>query len=123
MPSRRNVIATAALGGMGSVDTALAVKFALEKAQRGHPEEIRSAALTILGRHARQMDEVKNLLVSILGERRSFLRFQAIRLLGEFGDERALPALKKVAADANDRSAGAAKSSIERIGKRISSQQ
>jgi aminopeptidase N len=122
MPSRRNVIATAALGALGSVDSTLAVKIALEKVKRGHPEEIRSAALGILRRYARHMDEVKDALLSILGERRSYLRSQAIRLLGDVGDERALPGLKKVAEDTNDWSAGAAKSSIEKIGKRVSSQ-
>jgi aminopeptidase N len=123
LPSRRDVIAAAALGGLASVDSVRAVDSALDYVQPGHPEPMRREALMVLQHHAHSADTVITILLSIVGERRSFLRYQAIRFLGEVGDKRAIPALEKVAEDQNDRAAAAAKMSIRRITKRITPSQ
>ena len=118
VPSYRNVISSSALRSLASVDTLLALDSSLVRGRNGQQQELRFAALGILSRYGRGRKDVLRLLDSIAGERPSFLRSYAIRILGDLGNADALPALEKVAADEGDRSAKEAKASIEKIRKR-----
>ncbi len=117
VPSHRNVISSAALRTLATLDSVRAVDTSLVKGRNGQPVEMRFASLGILSRYGRGRAEVLRLLESIAGERPSFVRTFAIRLLGDFGDTGAVPALEKIAGDGDDRSAAAAKTSLEKIRK------
>ena len=118
VPSYRNVIASSALRSLAALDTVLAVDTSLVRGRNGQPQELRFAALGILARYGRGRNDVLRLLESIAGERESFIRSSAIRILGETGNTDALPLLEKIASDEGDRSAPQAKASIEKIRKR-----
>jgi aminopeptidase N len=119
VPSHRNIIASSALRSLATIDSTEALKISLLKGRNGQPQEMRFASLGILSRYGKGRDDVLRLLGSIAGERQSFVRSFAIRLLGDLGNAEVLPALEKIASDGSDRSADAAKTSVERIRKRI----
>ena len=119
VPSYRNTIAMAALGALSSLDTARALQMSLAKAAYGQPLGVRAVALGILGRYGRGRPEVKRLYVAVLEEKPSFLLGQAIRWLGDYGDESAIPALEKITEAGEGRSAEGAKKSLEKIRTRL----
>jgi len=109
----------AALGALSSLDTARALQMSLAKAAYGQPLGVRAVALGILGRYGRGRPEVKRLYVAVLEEKPSFLLGQAIRWLGDYGDESAIPALEKITEAGEGRSAEGAKKSLEKIRTRL----
>ena len=119
VPSHRNIIASSALRALATVDSAEALNISLQKGRNGQPSEMRFASLGILSRYGKGRDDVLRLLGSVAGERQSFIRSFAIRVLGDLGNAGVLPLLAKIAADRNDRSAEGAKASAEKIRKRI----
>ncbi len=118
IPSHNNVIEIAALAGLSVVDTAKAVEVSLTRARYGNPQAVRLEAFRILGRYGKAMKDVAVLYASVLSERSSFVRGQAIRWLGDNGDVSILPRLQVIANDTEDRSSDAARASVEKIKKR-----
>jgi aminopeptidase N len=118
MPSHNNIIEIAALAGLSVVDTAKAVEVSLPRARYGNPQAVRLEAFRILGRYGKGRNDVGALYASVLSERSSFVRGQAIRWLGENGDVSILPRLQAIANDTEDRSSDAARASVEKIKKR-----
>jgi aminopeptidase N len=119
VPSHRNTISSSALRALATVDTNRAVELSLVKGRNGQPLEVRFAALGILSRYGKGRMDVLHMMESIAGEKPSFVRGYAVRLLGDLGDATVIPALEKIAADGEDRSSSQAKTSIEEIRKRI----
>jgi len=117
VPSHRNIIAASALRALGSVDSLRSLTVALVRGRNGQPQELRFASLGILGRFGKGSKDAVHLLESVALEKESFVRSYAIRLLGDFGDQEAIPLLEKIAADAVDRSSPQAKTSLEKIRK------
>jgi hypothetical protein len=122
MPSHGNVIASAALASLPSVDTVAALRTALTRANYGQPPAVRMAAFGILSRYGRGNSEVQKLYASTLGERRFFMRGQAVRWLGDNGDASVLPALQKLVDANEERLVEPAKAAIEKIRKRMEKQ-
>ncbi len=119
VPSHRNSISVSALRSLGTVDTLRAVDLSLVKGRNGEPPEMRFAALGILSRYGKGRKDVLHLLESVAGEKQSFVRSFAIRLLGDLGEAESLPTLEKIANDGDDRSAAAAKAGAEKIRKKL----
>jgi aminopeptidase N len=122
MPSHGNVIASAALASLPSVDTVAALRTALTRANYGQPPAVRMAAFGILSRYGRGNSDAQKLYASVLGERRFFMRGQAVRWLGDNGDASVLPALQKLVDANEERLVEPAKAAIEKIRKRTEKQ-
>ncbi|HEX7574019.1 MAG TPA: M1 family metallopeptidase [Bacteroidota bacterium] len=118
VPSHGNTISVSALHSLATVDSLTGVDLSLVKGRNGQPQALRFASLGILSRYGKGRKDVLRLLDSITGEKQSFIRTFAIRLLGDLGEAESLPALERIANDEDDRSAPAAKASIEKIRKR-----
>lgn len=118
MPSHNNTIEIAALAGLSAVDTARALESSLTLARYGRPQGVRLEAFRTLSKHGKGRKDVRELYVSVLTERSSYVRSQAIRWLGEHGDPSVLPRLQAIANDKEDRSSDTARASMEKIKKR-----
>jgi HEAT repeat protein len=118
VPSHRNVIAASALRSLAAIDTLKGVELSLVKGRKGQPQEMRFASLGILSRHGKGRNDVLHLLESIAGEKPSFVRGFAVRILGDIGGADSIPVLERIAAGGDERSAPQAKASIEKIRKR-----
>ena len=118
VPSRGSTIAASALRSLASVDSLTGVEVSLVKGGNGQPQGLRFASLGVLSRYGKGRKDVLRLLESITGEKQSFIRTFAVRLLGDLGDAESLAALENIAGDGDDRSAEAAKASVEKIRKR-----
>lgn len=118
VPSHGNTIAASALQSLATIDSLTAVDLSLVKGRNGQPQGLRFASLGVLSRYGKGRQDVLRLLESITGEKQSFVRTFAIRLLGDLGEAGSLPALERIAGDGDDRSAAGAKASAEKIRKR-----
>jgi vesicle coat complex subunit len=112
VPFHRNIISASGLRSLATVDTVRAVKLSFVKGRNSQSPEVQFAALGILNRYGRGRKDVVQLLEGIAGEKHSFIRTFALRLLGDLDDEEVLPALEKIAADVEDRSSLQAKASV-----------
>ncbi|MEW6511290.1 MAG: M1 family aminopeptidase [Bacteroidota bacterium] len=115
MQSHRNTVEVAALGALSVVDTAAAFTEAFSRARYGKPFNVRATALAILGKYGRQRSDVRDLYVSILRERQTYVRSQAIRWLGDNADTTLVPTLLTIANDKKDAAAESAMRSVEKI--------
>jgi aminopeptidase N len=118
VPSHGNTISVSALRSLATIDSLAGMDISLVKGRNGQPQGLRFASLGILSRYGKGRKDVLRLLESISGEKQSFVRTFAIRLLGDLGDAGSLPGLEKIANDGDDRSAATAKGSAEKIRKR-----
>lgn len=119
VPSRGSVIAAAALGGMQSIDSTMAVRLAVEKVRYGQPGGVRSTALGILLRHAKHDKDLFPVFISLASDKTPWIQSSAIRTLGDIGDASVLPLLDTIAGNPSNRSATAARESAEKIRKRL----
>jgi len=115
VPSHRNIVSNAAIGRLPSVDSSKAIAVALQKVRYGQPGSTRFAAMNILSRYAKSHRDLMPTLVSLTDDRNTFIRYSALRSLGDAGDVTVLPALDRIAADPSDRGAEVARESAEKI--------
>ncbi len=115
VPSHRNIVSNAALRRLPSVDSSKAIAVSLLKVRYGQPGPTRFAAMSILSRYARTHRELMPTLVSLTDDKNAFIRYSALRSLGDAGDVTILPALDRIAADTSDRGAEVARESAEKI--------
>jgi aminopeptidase N len=119
IPSHGSVIAAAALSGMQSIDSTMAVRLAAEKVRYGQPGRVRFTALGILQRHAKHDRDLFPLFVSLASDKNPSIQSSALRTLGDIGDASVLPLLDTLAGEPLNRSATAARESAEKIRKRL----
>jgi aminopeptidase N len=115
VPSHRNIVSNAALNRLPSVDSSKAIAVALLKVRYGQPGPTRLAAMNILSRYARTHRDLTPALVSLMDDKNAFIRYSALRSLGDAGDATILPALDRIAADTSDRGADVARESAKKI--------
>ncbi|MBI1803275.1 MAG: HEAT repeat domain-containing protein [Ignavibacteriae bacterium] len=121
-PSFRNRIHNAALNTLATIDSVQAIEIALGDAQYGHELTTRNAALGILRKHAKHNATIMALYQSLLVDKNEGIRSNAVRALGEIGEEATIAALEKIASDNDNSASDTAKESIEKIKKRIAEQ-
>ena len=116
VPSRHDVISTAALQALASVDSNRAIGCALSMTNPSYPSERRYAALQVLRGFTSARDTLLGMCREFLHDRNNRIRSKAIGLLGEFGEASAIiPLLEPIAADKTNASSEDAQKSIERL--------
>jgi len=118
VPSYKDIVSNAALSRLPSVDSSKAIAVALQKVRYGQQTSTRFAAMNILDRYARNHPELMPTLVSLTGDKNTFVRYSALRSLGDLGDGTVLPTLDRIATDTTDRAADIARESAGKIRER-----
>jgi aminopeptidase N len=119
-PSHRNRVATSALSSIALVDTNEALSLAQTYGRYGAPIETRYTALGLMNKYGKNRSETLPFLQSLLADNNAGIRSYAARLLGDVGDEKTIELLQPLAGDKYNFGREAAKSSIEKIKKRLS---
>ncbi|MCH8994235.1 MAG: HEAT repeat domain-containing protein [Chloroflexi bacterium] len=99
--SHNDVIRVRAFEGFGALRNERALPLAIEWTQYGRPAQARDAAtacLGRLGRYAEKKDPALDRLVELLDDPGLRTRLAAVGALLELGDDRAIPALERLAA-------------------------
>jgi len=122
MPSHQEIIATAALDALAHADSLSGIAAATACLEYGTPPQLRSTALWVLQRFVRSGTVPDTILYPLTQDRNTSLRTAAVRILGDLGSARAVPVLEAVAAGRANPSAETATKSIERIRKRLETQ-
>jgi aminopeptidase N len=118
-PGENPTIIGAALGALGTVDSAEAYTLALKLGTRGAETAVRWPAFGLISRYGKKRQETRDFFLRVLDEPHSWLRGRAIRSLGDIGTERELEKLTAVASNDEDPDNRAARESADRIKKRL----
>ncbi|MGB2868385.1 MAG: M1 family aminopeptidase [Bacteroidota bacterium] len=117
--SHQNSVMNAALNVLGTLDTTEAVNAALNHVKYGNLVGTRFTSLGILRRLGKSKPEVIEALQSVLADKSDALRATAAQILGDLGDASVIPALEAIANDKDNPASNAAKTSVEKIRKRL----
>ncbi len=117
--SYRSRVSASALNSIALVDSNEAFTLALTYASYGQTIEMRYTALSLIGKYAKSHSESLPLLQSLLGDKNQGIRLFAVRLVAAVGDEKTIELLQPIANEKYNSSRDAAKSSIEKIRKRL----
>jgi len=101
-PSNNGVIASSALYGYAKIERAGAIPLEERYARYGAPLDSRDAAIRALGRIGTGDGRVTSYLTALLGDPNLRTNFTILDALAKLGDERAVPAVKRLAATTED---------------------
>ena len=94
--SWNDIIRTAALDGLGALKSTDHIPLFMKHTKYGHPHRVRMAAIRSLAQVEPGNTEVQNHLIELMQDGYLLVQFTAVRALTQMGDERAVPALKKM---------------------------
>jgi aminopeptidase N len=118
-PSHNHRIASAALQSLQDVDSTIALHEARTRVRYGVPSPIRMSALGMLIRYAQRGSQPTDVFLPLLKDKSIMMRNAAARALGTVGKADVIPALETIAAEPDNPAAQTAKTSIDRIHKRV----
>jgi HEAT repeat protein len=119
VPSQGNSVAATALSSLEAVDSTRAVGVALEKVKYGQPDNLRYTALSILTHRARHNKDLLPVLIPLARDKTRGIRQYALWILGEVGDETALPVLKSIAEESGNPMAAQAAQAAKKVQSRL----
>lgn len=99
VPSHRDVIASTALSALADVAPARARDEAMQRVTYGHPQPVRTTAITLLRRQAARGKGSASTFIPLLTDRNVWLRTSAVNALGDCITEDDLHILDSIAAD------------------------
>jgi aminopeptidase N len=94
--SWNDVIRQAALEGFSMNKSADWIPLLLTYTKQGHSQKLRLAALRCLSQFGSESDRLQPILLKLLNDPFPLMQIASVRLLHHMGDERAIPALKKI---------------------------
>ena len=116
--SYNNQVSNTALNALARLDSVEGVNTALLKVRYGADISGRNTAMNVLRKYGKTRDDVKAMCVSLLNDKSGSIKFNAVDILGEVGNESHLTALEVLANKKGDSASGAAKKAIEKIKER-----
>jgi aminopeptidase N len=117
-PSHQNRVAAAALQALGTLDSAAAITTAIQRIGDARYLLVRFSALTVIRKFGRGRQDAIDALKAILPDPNDFAKNFELLVMGEIGNESAVPALEAIANDKDNPAHDGAKASIEKIKKR-----
>ncbi len=118
--SHQNRVAATALTALGSLDSTYAVTFACNNLGLDKETVMRFSALSVIRRYGKGRSDAIAALKDAAGDPiHAGVKYFAIQALGEIGDDSVLPTLEVVSKDPNEQFSTVAKTSIEKIKKRM----
>jgi aminopeptidase N len=116
--SWNDVIRIAALEGLANSKSRVWLPLILTLTRPGHSQRLRMTAIRLLGSFGALTTPVQNRLLELINDPFLLVRIMAVRVLHQFGDERAVPALKKLTSgDLDGRLMRLAEEAIQKITK------
>jgi aminopeptidase N len=113
-----DVLRSAALDAIGSVQAAESLSILKDHVRYGHHPSTRMTAIRRLGMLGRGREDVQRSVLELLKDRYLLVQLTAVRALGQFADERATDALMKLTTgDLDGRLKRAAEEAVRRIRK------
>ena len=118
-PSHQKRVTAAALQALATLDSTAAMKEAIQRIGDARYLFVRFASLSVLRRYGKESRDAMEAIEGILGDPTDFAKNFAVSVLGEIGDESAVPSLELIANDKDNPAHDSAKASIEKIRKRM----